>query len=205
MTHRCAYRASEQRCSYYTCSRDNLSQHKAVAHKKKQAGKKVLILGIGNILMTDEGLGVRAVEAVTRGYTLPPGAECLDGGTMGLALLEFINAFPHIIIVDAVSSGLRPGSILRIRGAKLPAAARGATPATLHSSAHGLGVKELIALAGFEGSRPLVTVIGMEPMDISPGLKLTPLIKKRLPELVAAVIDELKKTGVTAAQRRAHA
>ncbi|MBI5887999.1 MAG: HyaD/HybD family hydrogenase maturation endopeptidase [Deltaproteobacteria bacterium] len=169
---------------------------------KRIAGKKVLVLGIGNILMTDEGLGVRALEAVRDGYCLPPGVRCVDGGTMGLALLEYIKEFPSVIIIDALKSGSRPGTILRICGKDIPAFAG------LRSSAHGLGVKELITLAEFEGveppegAQPLqgacpnVTVTGMEPKDVSPGLVLTPLIKKRLPSLIKTIIKELRRLGV---------
>lgn len=158
---------------------------------KRIAGKKALVLGIGNILMTDEGLGVRALEAVRDGYRLPPGVRCVDGGTMGLALLESIKEFPSVIIIDALRSGSKPGTILRICGKEIPAFV------CLRSSAHGLGVKELITLAEFEGFHPDVTVIGMEPKDISPGLVLTPLIKKQLPSLIKTVIKELRRLGVT--------
>ncbi len=129
---------------------------KTATLRKSIAGKKVLVLGIGNILMTDEGLGVRALEAVRDGYCLPPGVRCVDGGTMGLALLESIKEFPSVIIIDALKSGSRPGTILRICGKDIPAFAG------LRSSAHGLGVKELITLAEFEGAEPLQ---GAEPPE----------------------------------------
>lgn len=157
---------------------------------KSIAQKKILLLGIGNILMSDEGLGVRALEAVKDGCRPPSGVRCVDGGTMGLALLELIKEFPFVIIIDALKSGSRPGTILKLRGRDTPASVG------LCSSAHGLGIKELIALAEFEGFNPDITIIGMEPKDISPGLKLTPVVKKRLPLLVKAVIRELGRIGV---------
>ena len=167
--------------------------------RKKAAEKKVLVLGIGNVLMTDEGLGVRALEAVRDGYRLPPGVRCVDGGTMGLALLDLIKEFPSVIVIDAVKSGSEPGTILTIRGKDIPASAG------IRPSAHGLGVKEMMALAEFEGFQPDISVIGMEPKDVSPGLGLTPLVKKRLSALVEAVIKELRRVGVTLEENKSDA
>lgn len=162
-----------------------------MAIRKKATKKKILVLGIGNVLMTDEGLGVRALEAVRDGYCPLPGVRCVDGGTMGLALLDLIKEFPSIIVIDAVKSGSKPGTILTICGKDIPASAG------IRPSAHGLGIKEMMTLAEFEGFHPDITVIGMEPKDVSPGLGLTPLVKKRLLSLVEAVIEEIRRLGIT--------
>ena len=163
------------------------------------AGKKrrrVLILGVGNILLKDEGLGIRAVEQIRERYILPPGVSAVDGGTGGLKLLSLINDYSNVIIIDAVASRSEPGTIHRIPARELPKAQ------PLLRTAHDIGVMDLLALAGLEGHSPEVVVIGMEPADLSPGLKLSPVIEGRLPEIAALVVKELEGLGVELRERK---
>ncbi len=157
--------------------------------------RKFLILGIGNILLKDEGLGVRAIEYLRERFHIPPQVSILDGGTLGLALLSIIKEFNHIIVIDAVSSNGSPGTIYRIPANELPMVR------PLMTSLHQFGVRDLLAIASLQGYNPDVVIIGMEPLDISPGLELTELIKERLPVVVDLVREELQGFGVSMVER----
>ncbi|MBI5598694.1 MAG: HyaD/HybD family hydrogenase maturation endopeptidase [Deltaproteobacteria bacterium] len=152
--------------------------------------KKILVLGVGNVLLSDEGLGVRAVERLAADYSIPPSVSLVDGGTGGLNLLPVIKGRAYVIIIDAIRGGQRPGAVYRLGAEKFSAARRPL------SSLHGLGVKELLEAASLEGKLPGTIVLGMEPFDISPGLGLSPLIESRLPALIKSVEGELLKSGV---------
>lgn len=152
--------------------------------------KKALVLGVGNILLKDEGLGVRAAMYFERNFSFGPEVACLDGGTSGLGLLSYIREYSHLIIVDAVSASGEPGSVIRIPGDKIQG-----FPSLKSSSAHQIGVKDLLAIARFEGLSPDVVVIGIVPRDISAGLELTPEAQEALPRAAEAIREELEKSG----------
>ena len=80
-----------------------------------------LVLGVGNVILGDEGIGVRAVEELQRRYSFPDDVELLDGGTSGIELLRYFDDIEHLLIVDAVSAGHPPGSVLRVEGEDVPA------------------------------------------------------------------------------------
>jgi hydrogenase maturation protease len=152
--------------------------------------KRVLVLGVGNILLGDEGLGVRAAEYIKEHFSLPPEVSVIDGGTGGLTLLKLLQDYNPVIIVDAVASRSSPGTLYRIPASDLPKAP------PLMTTAHQLGVKDLLSLASLEGYDPEVVIIGMEPLDITPGLELSPLVKLRLPLMANLVKEELRRFGV---------
>lgn len=166
-----------------------------MARKKKH---RALVLGIGNILLGDEGLGVRATERFKEAYGFGPDVACLDGGTSGLGLLSYIRDFSHIVIVDAVSASGRPGDIIRIPGDTVES-----LPALKSSSAHQVGVRDLLSIARFEGLCPEVTVIGIIPADISPSLELTPEARSALPAAAEAIAAELSRFGFKARKKAA--
>ncbi|MBI5886690.1 MAG: hydrogenase maturation protease [Deltaproteobacteria bacterium] len=163
--------------------------------------KKTLLLGIGNILLSDEGLGVRAIESVREGYDLPKGVECLDGGVAGLSLLPAIEASGHLIIIDALVSDRPPGTLERVEWGK----AKEAKASALAATAHQIGARELLALAEFEGRLPPTVIIGMVPLDTAPGSVLSSLVSAAMPRLVAAIIGELERFGHRIKKRRTHA
>lgn len=152
--------------------------------------KNFLVLGVGNILLKDEGLGVRAVEYIIKRYRLPAGVTAVDGGTAGLALFSLVKEFEHIIILDAVAPKASPGAVYRIPGKDLPKSP------PLMSTAHHLGVQDMLAIADLEGISPDVVIIGMEPKDMSVGLELSETIKERLPVIADMVVRELKGHGI---------
>jgi hydrogenase maturation protease len=150
------------------------------------SGGKVLVLGVGNILLKDEGLGVRAVEYMLERYSPHAGVSFVDGGTAGLSLLSLIKEFDRIIIIDAVKPVSSPGKIYRIAAIDLPESHH------LFNSAHGIGVREVLAAAKFEGAEPDAVIIGVEPDDISMGLDLSLAVEKTLPAVASMVVKELE-------------
>ncbi len=164
-----------------------------------KAKKRYLVLGVGNILLKDEGLGVRAVEYMRERYSVPESVELVDGGTGGLNLVSLMRDFDHVIIIDAVAPKTEPGALYRIPGKMLPKSP------PLMTTAHQLGVQDMLAIAALEGSDPEVVVIGMEPKEISIGLELSSVVREKLPEVAVLVAGELKGLGVDIREKAAGA
>lgn len=152
--------------------------------------RRILVLGVGNILLQDEGVGVRVVEALAAGYRFSANVSLLDGGTLGLRLLDPITLADHVIVVDAVQWGGEPGTIYRLQAQDLN------RKVTFKNSIHQLDLVETLAYADLMDQRPEMIVVGIEPADISPwGLELTPAVAARLDRLVTAVLQEIRAAG----------
>jgi hydrogenase maturation protease len=153
---------------------------------------EALVLGIGNVLWADEGFGVRAVEALHEACECPPGVTVLDGGTQGLALMEYVCAAHRLIVFDAIDFGLSPGSLKVLRGDEVPA--WGATKL----SAHQTGFNDLLALARLNDRAPQeMVLIGVQPEDLSDfGGSLRASVKARLPEAIAIAVRQLAEWGL---------
>lgn len=156
--------------------------------------KKVVVLGVGNILLKDEGVGVRVVEELKKKYVFPPNVQLVDGGTQGLWLLSTLQDADHLIVVDAVLGRCEPGSIYRLEKDDLPKGLRA------KQSAHDSDLIEALNLCALLDQSPeSVIVIGIEPEDISPyGLELTQKIQGRVQELMDRVLKELEALGAKA-------
>jgi len=153
--------------------------------------RRILLLGLGNILLQDEGLGVRAAELLASRYRLPPDVQVMDGGVMGLDLLPHLEGVSHLLITDAVQTGQPPGSLVRLEGEAIPAAL------SLKMSMHQVGLQELLALAGFQGTLPEQVVLwGLEPASLEWGLELSAPITAQIDALVDAAAGELRAWGV---------
>ncbi len=111
--------------------------------------KRVLILGIGNVLWADEGFGVRCVEALAETHAVPPGVTLLDGGTQGLYLLPFLEGVEALLVFDAIDYGLPPGTMKVVLGDEVPAF-MGAKKMSLHQT----GFQDVIATARLMGCCP---------------------------------------------------
>ncbi len=147
--------------------------------------KPILILGIGNILLRDEGVGVHAVNRIKES-DLPPHVELMDGGTMGLNLLYHIEGRKKVIVIDTVLTDDPPGTIYRF------------TDESLHynrpalRTAHGIDFTDVIKTAELLGTKPEeIVFIGIRPESIDEGLDLTPTIEKRVPVLIKMVMREI--------------
>lgn len=150
----------------------------------------ILVLGVGNPLLTDDGVGVHAIAALEKAYFFNPPVEIMDGGVQGLNLLGFITEAKHLIVIDAVRNGGAPGTLYRLAGEQIP------RRVLQKNSLHQVGLLEALALASALGDPPSTVILGVEPLDItSIGLEPTPPVRKRIPELVDAVLAELKLLG----------
>ncbi len=153
----------------------------------------IVVLGVGNILLSDEGIGVRAVESLKREYRLPPEVEVIDGGTSAMEMLDDLACADHLIIVDAVRSGKQPGTMVRIAGDAVPVFFK------TKLSPHQIGLSDVLATLVLTGEQPgSVTVIGVEPYSLATGMALTPQVEALLPKVVAQLTDELRKLGMAA-------
>ena len=151
----------------------------------------VLILGLGNLLLSDEGVGVHAVNALSRRFEMPEGVEILDGGTSGMDLLDAIAGRDHLIVCDAIRSDERPGSVQRIDGESI--AAFFAT----RISPHQLGLSEVLANLELLGERPgHVTIIGVVPADLSLGTELSAAGREGMAKSIDFILDDLEAIGV---------
>ncbi|MEI7771043.1 MAG: HyaD/HybD family hydrogenase maturation endopeptidase [Chloroflexales bacterium] len=157
---------------------------------------EVLVLGLGNIILRDEGLGVRACEQLLDRYTLAAGVEALDGGTLGLHLLPYLDGVRDLLIIDAVRADGPPGTLVRLEGDAIPAA-------LAHKmSMHQFGLSELLAVGRIQGCLPQRIVLwGMVPTVMEPGLDLTEPVAACLAALVDAVAGELAAWGLPPVER----
>jgi hydrogenase maturation protease len=148
---------------------------------------------MGNILLEDEGLGIRALEFLQRDYVLPPGVEALDGGTTGMGLLDDISGREHLIVLDAVQTGEPPGTLVVMRGDRVP------VYFGLRITPHQLGLSDVLATLELSGEQPgSVTVLGLVPHSLDMSLELSAPIQARLGSLVEASVAELSRIGCPA-------
>ena len=151
-----------------------------------ESPNKILILGIGNILLKDEGVGVRVAERL-KDMTLPPDVEVMDGGTMGLDLLYYIEGRKKVVVIDAVRAGEPPGIMYRFTDRDV------ADKKGLLRSAHGFDFLDVINISKLLGNKPPeIVFIGIEPEDISEGLELSPIIEERIPAIIELVMKEIE-------------
>ena len=150
----------------------------------------ITLLGIGNILMQDEGVGVHVVRYIQEHYHTP-GLEIVDGGTAGLSLLPYIEARERLLVVDAVDFDQEPGYIGILRQDAIPAFF--GTKASLHH----LGLMDVLAAARLLDQAPQeICLIGIQPHTLALGLELTEVLQAKMPALIASVIGQLQQWGI---------
>jgi len=154
-----------------------------------------LVLGLGNVLMGDEGVGVRVLERLVaeRDAAHPlAGAELVDGGTLGLDLLPLLDDADAVVMIDAVDLRLAPGSVVVLRDAELTARMGGAL------SVHQLGVGDLLAVARLRGTMPArAALVGIQPQRLEVGLELSPAVEAAVPlaaEMARAEVASMRET-----------
>lgn len=161
-------------------------------------GDSVLVLGIGNVLWSDEGFGVRAVAALHEGWSFPPEVRLLDGGTQGLYLLGEVQGVKRILVFDAVDYKLEPGQMLVLRDGEIPARL-----STGKMSPHQTSFQEVLALAQLTGWKPdNVVLVGVQPLELRDfGGTLTPVVKAALPAALEVGLATLAAWGVPGTPR----
>jgi len=150
----------------------------------------VLVLGLGNVLLGDDGLGAAAVARVEGRYRIPPGVRLEDGGTLGLSLLGLFAESDRVILVDAVRTGSAPGTLVRIDGEDVMDAVRD------RLSPHQVGVADLLDAARLIDCYPTtVTLLGLVPEAIDLSVARSSAVDASLDELVEAVAREVQSLG----------
>lgn len=158
--------------------------------------RKIILIGMGNILMQDEGIGVRAVEALECHYEISHDVEIMDGGTTGTELLGPIRGVDHLIVADAVNTGDPIGSLVTIVDDEVPAFF------TTKLSNHQLGLSDLLALLTLTNEKPKhITIVGLVPHSLENKLGLSQEAEQAVMPMVDMLVEELRKLGVTVKPR----
>ena len=161
-------------------------------HIPMSVGPNIIVIGMGNVLLTDEGVGVRAVERLMEEYAFPPNVRLVDGGTTAMkGLLPLVEEAERLVVVDAVDGPGEPGALYRYDGGQF----RRNIPKKI--SAHDIGFLECLAIADVNGRAPKsVTIIGIKPFDMrTPSMSLSPLIEGKMDELIKMILEELAALG----------
>jgi hydrogenase maturation protease len=158
--------------------------------------RKILILGIGNILFADEGVGIRVVERLQTRYRFPEYVTVMDGGVLGLSLMCYITETEHLIVVDAVKKGGPPGTLYRLTGDEVP------RRFLAKNSLHQIDFLEALTACDVIEKLPETVILGVEPEDIdSMSLELTSAREEKMDDLIEMVLRELERIGVDYYQR----
>lgn len=159
--------------------------------KKPKSRKKTLVLGLGNVIMGDEGVGVHVVRALEK-KALPAGVECLDGGTGGFILLEPLQNADRIILIDAAADGNPPGTVTRTT----PRFSKDYPP-TL--TAHDIGVKDLLDAFYMQGGTREVVLYAIAIDSKQPiSMELTEVCAEAAKEAVERILSDLKAAAADA-------
>jgi hydrogenase maturation protease len=157
----------------------------------------LLVLGLGNVLCADDGLGVAAVAQLARRYELGPAVRVVDGGTLGLSLLGLFEGVDDVLLVDAILADAAPGSLVQLEGEAVEPAARE------RLSVHQVGVADLLdALRLLDTLPRRLSLVGLVPAHVELGLGRSPAIERALPSLVSALAAEIRRRGHHVAPRR---
>lgn len=156
----------------------------------RPAGTGTVVIGLGNPLMGDDGLGLAALARLAGTWTLPPDVRLVDGGTWGMNLLPVIEEAEGILLLDAIESGAAPGTGVAIDRHRLP------RYLATKISPHQVDLRDVLAVAELRGTLPDQTVaLGLQPERVEMGFGLSPTLAERLDGLVAAAVRQLEVWG----------
>ncbi|MBP5985721.1 MAG: HyaD/HybD family hydrogenase maturation endopeptidase [Azonexus sp.] len=161
--------------------------------------KRILVLGIGNILWADEGFGVRCVEALNSGWQFPPQVTLMDGGTQGLYLLPYVQEADCLLVFDAVDYGDEPGTLREVIGDQVPRF-MGAKKMSLHQT----GFQEVLMAAELTGKLPKeLVLIGVQPEELEDyGGSLRDIVKAQMRPALDVAFKWLASWGAPASVRQ---
>lgn len=158
---------------------------------------KILVLGVGNVLYRDEAVGVKTVLKMQEEYSFPENVRLLDGGTLGMGLMDSLMDADLAVIIDAVKGGHEAGTLYRLVGDDLRKSM------SFSDSLHQTDLVDTLIYCDLIGHRPDCVVIGVEPEDFtSLNLELSPKIQEAVPKLIHEVLKELEKHGVQYSKNR---
>lgn len=151
----------------------------------------IVVLGVGNILLTDEGLGVHVVKELKENYNFTPEISLIDGGTMGMELLTYMRGMKRILLIDAINGGEAPGTVYEFPHRELE------QYFTEHISVHEVGMQDILRIRAIQ-ENPLedAVVIGVEPESLEIGFEPSAPVQAVLPEVKERVLRVLRNWGV---------
>ena len=150
----------------------------------------LLVLGLGNPLCHDDGVGGMAVTRVLQDWSPGPGTWVMEGGTLGLWLLPLLESYRTVLLVDAIRAEGKPGTLVRIDGEEV------ARAAAHRLSVHQVGVGDLMDAAQLRGTLPpRLLLLGVVPESVSLGLGLSPSVEQALPLLIQRVVETCAELG----------
>jgi hydrogenase maturation protease len=160
------------------------------------ASAQVVVLGLGNLLHSDDSVGARALQRLQADCRVPPEVALVEGGTLGLALLAHIWDASYLLVLDAVNVGRAPGSVIRLAGDALHS-----LPG--NGSVHQLGLADILAaLRALARTPPEVVVLGVQPETTEWGTELSPPVQAALEPLTEAALAELSRARQASGRRR---
>jgi hydrogenase maturation protease len=156
--------------------------------------KNTLVLGLGNILLGDEAVGVRVVERLLERYRFPEEVLVMDGGTLGLDLLPYVEDASRLVVVDAAQARKPPGTLIRLTGSEIPIFLDASKV-----SPHQEGLQDLLAVAALKGYLPEEVVFwGVQIGTLGVSLDLSPAVAEQVDAVVEKVLAELAAWGIRA-------
>jgi len=159
------------------------------SEEKRQQGyySRILVMGVGNLLLSDEGVGVHVAQRMME-MDMPPEVHVVEGGTDGFGLINIILEADRMILIDAIRGGGAPGSIYRFDVEDC-----NPFPDIFKTSVHQISILEVINLSGLIGTTPKTTIIGVEPKSLDMGMELSPEIEERVPKILRMILEEVEK------------
>jgi len=152
---------------------------------------EITVLGVGNVILRDEGFGVRVIEYLDRHYTFPDNVQLVDGGTLGIELTQYVTGTKNLLIIDSINGGDVPGKTFRFENDAVMEHFQDKL------SAHEVGIQDVLALLAVTDQRiPHVVVIGAQPYDLEAGVELSPGMQALLPVMAENAVKELRAWGV---------
>jgi hydrogenase maturation protease len=150
----------------------------------------LVVLGLGNVICGDDGVGVAVVRALGERFDVPESVSLLDGGTLGLSLLGWLSGAEDVLLVDAIRSDAPPGTLVHLSGDDVAPAVRD------RLSVHQIGVADLLDALRLLGTWPArMELVGLVPARLALGLGLSPDVEAALPALLDAVVAEIRARG----------
>lgn len=145
---------------------------------------EIIVIGIGNVILKDDGFGVHVIEALKR-EDLPDNVLLVDGGTSSIDMMGYFVDYNNLIIVDVLKAGAKPGTIYKLSPDDLKSYKRD------NLSIHSIQILDVIKMANMLGADPDVLIYGIEPYEIKYDLNLSEKIKEKVPVVVDLLIKEI--------------
>ena len=157
----------------------------------------IMILGVGCLLFSDEGFGIRVIEKLEETYTFPDNVSVVDGGVLGVNLLGVISLADQLIVVDVIRNKGNPGDVYRLTGDQIPERIRA------KNSIHQVDFLEALTLCQALDKVPETVIVGVEPLDIHTlSIELTPVTAAKVAPMVDMVLAELDRLNTPYTKRK---